>query len=146
MEVKKRIMQAQVVKGAFLNEAHLKVTTQTIKEITPFGIRGETNYAGEVRGPSFYGRNASTVSLFLRTDGTFDWESKSLDTTKEGDIIVGMFYGTGKMTGPNTNKVEGEVIYMTQSQKLSWLNNKKCRVEGTGDSVTGEAHVKIFAL
>ncbi len=139
-------MQVQIEKGALLNEAHLKVTTETIKEITPFGIRLEANYAGEHVGPSFYSRSVSTVSAFLKTDGTYDWESKAVDTTKEGDIIVGTFHGTGRMTGPNTGKYEGEAIYTTQSPRLSWLNNTKCRLEGTGDMATGEDHVKIFAL
>lgn len=139
-------MQAQILKGALLNEAHLKRTTETIKEITPFAVKLENNYEGEHAGPSYFGRSACTTSALLKTDGTFDWESKSLDVTREGEIIVGTFYGTGRMTGPSSTKMEGECIYMTQSPKLSWLNNKKCRVEGTGDNATGEVQVKIFAL
>ncbi len=139
-------MQAQILKGDLLNEAHLKVTTETIKEITPFGIRLEANLAGDVVGPTYSGRDATTLSFFLRTDGTFDWEGKAIDTTKEGDMIIATSYGTGRMAGPTTSKSEGETIFATQSPKLSWLNNKKCRLEGTGDMVTGDTHVKVIAL
>lgn len=65
---KESIIQAQILKGALLNEAQLKVATETVKEITPFGIRAEGNYTGEVLGPSYSDRDAYTVSLFVRTD------------------------------------------------------------------------------
>ncbi len=148
MEVNESIMQAQaqISKGALLNEAHLKTTTETIKEITPFGIRAEVNLTGEVVGPSYHARSVSTLLGLLKTDGTGDWEGKAYDITKEGDIVIGTSHGTLKMTGPYTNRSEGEIIFMTQSPKLSWLNNKKCRLEGTVDSLAGEVHVKIFAL
>jgi hypothetical protein len=50
------------------------------------------------------------------------------------------------MTGPGTSMAEGEVIFMTQSPKLSYLNNKKWRVEVTGNGATGEEQAKFFAL
>ncbi len=139
-------MQAQIEKGALLCEVRAKVTTETIKEITPFGIRAEVNYVGEVAGASYSGRHVESVSLFYKTDGTYDGEAKMLQSTNEGDVIVGTLHGAGRMTGPTTSKGEGEVIFMTQSPKLSWLNNRKCRVEWTTDSATGELHKKFFAL
>jgi len=147
MEVKEGIMQAQaqIEKGKLLGEARTKATPLTIKEVTPFGTRIEYNDVGVFTGV-FTANVNDTLTGFLKNDGTFDWEVKGLWTTKEGDFIVGTAHGTGKMVGPTTSKAEGEVIFMTQSQKLSWLNNKKCRVEVTGDMATNESYGKLFAL
>jgi len=138
-------MQAQIQKGALLNEVHLKLTTETIKEITPFGVRAEINCLGEVTGPSYSGRHAETCVSFAKADGTVDWESKSVESTKEG-AVVGSAHGTCRITGPDKYEGEGEIVYMTQSPKLSWLNNKKCRIEFKVDFATREAHEKIYAL
>jgi len=138
--------QAQIEKGTLLNEYHEKATTETIKEITPFGIRIEANTRGDVVGTSYSGRSLHTISQFLKNDGTVDWESKGVEVTTDGALVIATFHGTGRMTGPTTLKAEGEGIYMTQSPKLSWLNNKKCRVEGTSDALTSEVNSKVFAL
>jgi hypothetical protein len=145
MEVKEGIMQAQIEKGMLLGETRAKAAPLTIKEITPFGIRAEYNDVGQFSGV-FTANTNDTVTGFLKNDGTSDWEVKGLWSTKEGDIIVANAHGTGKMTGPNTSFNEGEVLFMTQSPKLSYLNNKKWRVEVTGDMATGESHAKFFAL
>jgi hypothetical protein len=50
------------------------------------------------------------------------------------------------MSGPTTSIGEGEVLFMTQSPKLSWLNNKKFRGEITGDMATSENRAKFFVL
>jgi hypothetical protein len=145
LEVKESIMQAQIEKGTLLGEGRVKWTPFTIKEITPFGVRVEYNASGQFAGT--YSANVNeTFTVFLKNDGTFDWEVKELQFTKEGDSIVVTAHGTGRSTGPSTSKAEGEGIYMTQSPKLSWLNNKKCRVEATGDMATSEIYGKVFAL
>ncbi len=136
--------QKQIEKGTLLCEVHAKLTTETIKEITPFGIRVEFNFAGEAAGASYSGRHAETALMFLKTDGTYDGEAKILQSTNDGDVIVGTFHGVGRVTGQTTSKGEGEVIFVTQSPKLSWLNNKKCRVEWTTNST--ELDKKFFAL
>jgi hypothetical protein len=138
-------MQAQIEKGTLLGEMRTKATPITIKEITPFGVRVEYNDTGQFAGT--YSANVNhTYTVFLKNDGTFDWEAKDLQFTKEGDFIVAIGHGTGKMSGPTTSKAEGEGIYMTQSPKLSWLNNKKWRVECTSDMATSEIYGKFFAL
>jgi hypothetical protein len=50
---------------------------------------------------------------------------------------------TGKGTGQQNNFM-GEYTYMTNSAKLSWLNNTKATVEGTTDMKNNEATIKIF--
>ncbi len=137
--------QAEIEKGTLLGETRAKAAPMTIKEITPFGIRAEYNDFGQFSGV-FTANINDTITSFLKNDGTFDCEAKGLWYTKEGDFIVATAYGTGKMAGPTTSKLEGECVFMTQSPKLSWLNNKKWRVEVTGDMATGESHGKVFAL
>jgi hypothetical protein len=44
-----------------------------------------------------------------------------------------------------TGSFEGEVTYMTNSSRLSWLNNKKGWVEGMMDQKNGEATMKVYA-
>lgn len=139
-------MQVQKIeKGTILGEISEKITTVTIKEITPFGIRMEGNAVEEFAGV-YNASGYSSGTMLLKTDGTVDWEIKLIQLTNEGDLIIGNGYGTGRMTGPKTSVGEGEVVFMTQSQKLSWLNNKKCKVETTSNMATGEEHAKVYAL
>jgi PPE-repeat protein len=146
-EVKEGIMQAaeQIQKGMLLGELNAKFTANAIKEITPIGLRFEYNSTGPFAGV-FNAHMTHTNNVFLRDDGTMDWESKGFWHTPEGDHILSISHGTGKETGPNTSKAEGEIVFTTRSPKLSWLNNKKFRVEVTGSLLTAEEHVKIFAL
>ncbi len=137
-------MQAQAEKGEILGEFHGKTVTTTIKETTPMGVRIETNDQGEGTG-KFNSTFMQTVSIFLKTDGTSEWEGKGIQTTKEGDFIVVNGRGKGRNTGPTTASWEGDVIFMTQSQKLSWLNSTKGWVEGAGDLATGEFHGKLYS-
>lgn len=142
---KRHMMSAQLEKGSLLEEARTKVAPITIKEITPFGVKIEYNDSGQFSGA--YTANVNdTCTAFLKNDGTFDIELKGLQFTKEGDIVIAIAHGTGRMSGPTSSTSEGEVVFMTQSSKLSWLNNKKFRVEATGDMATAESRVKFFAL
>ena len=135
----------QIEKGTLLGETRAKGAPMTIKDITPFGIRVEYNDFGQFSG-SFTANINDTIVGFMKNDGTFDLEVKGLWSTKEGDFVVLNCRAAGKMTGPSTSFSEGEAFLMTQSPKLSWLNNRKCRIEVTGDMATGESHGKLFAL
>jgi hypothetical protein len=103
------------------------------------------NLSGEATGV-FSARHAETITAFFRHDRTYEWDTKFSQTTNEGDFIVANGHGTGKMTGPNSHEGIGEVLFMTQSPRHSWLNNKKARIESTGDIKTGETRERIFAL
>ncbi len=50
---------------------------------------------------------------------------------------------TGKGTGRGNN-FSGEVMYMTNSPKLGWLNNSKGRIEGTSDMKNNEATMRVW--
>ncbi len=138
-------MQAQITKGTLLGEVSSKAVTQTIKEITPFGVRLEINELGQFAG-TFTASHNVTSTVYVKTDGTYDWDSKAMLSTNEGDIILGNGHGTGKMTGPKSHAGDGEGFFVTQSPKLSWLNNRKVRIEFTSDMATGETHDRFYAL
>jgi hypothetical protein len=76
----------------------------------------------------------------MKTDGTNEWESRSIEMTKEGDVIMMWGKGTGKQ-----NNFMGEVTIMTNSPRLSWLNNTKAIVEGMIDMKSNEATVKVWS-
>jgi hypothetical protein len=121
-----------------------KVLSRTIKEITPFGVRLELNLEGQVTGELYGGQHMETVSLFQKTDGTFENEARAVETTKEGDVLVISFKGTGKQTGLTTLWGEGEGVVMTQSKKLAQLNGSRIRTEVNADYATGSVEVKYY--
>ena len=104
----------QMSKGELLFEIQGKTISSTIKEITPHGVRIEMNDEGQTTG-KINGGALNTVSVFLKPDGTNEWEGKALNTTKEGDMLVMSSKGTGHMANPTTGAWQGEVFFMTQS-------------------------------
>ncbi|MBO0887777.1 hypothetical protein J2P12_01610 [Candidatus Bathyarchaeota archaeon] len=140
-------MQAQtsMQKGELLYELKSKNVNVTIKDIGPNGIQLEMNDRGEFSG-KLHGNHMDTVNVNLKTDGTNDWQVKSIMNTKDGDMVVAWGGGKGRMSSnPSTGTWEGEVHFMTQSPKLAWLNNTTGWVEGQGNMSTGESHGKIYA-
>ena len=85
--------------------------------------------------------HTETVDIIQRMDGTNEWESRAIDTTHEGDIIMISGKGTGKM-----ETFQGEYKFMTNSKKLSWLNSSKAYAEGMSDMRSGEATIKVYAV
>lgn len=108
------------------------------------GVRLEMNDQGQATG-KYTANVMETVTVFQKTDGTSDWEAKGIQTTKDGDFIVASGRGTGRPTGPTSVKYEGEVHFMTQSPKLSWLNTTKGWIEGTADNSAGTYQAKVYA-
>src|SRR5438552_10278887 len=135
----------QKKKGELMVEAKGKFVSSTIKEISPSGIRLEMNDQGHITG-KYNATHIETVSILQRTDGTSEWQTKGIETTPEGDFIALWGGGTGRATSPTTEHWEGQIQFMTQSQRLSWLNGAKALVEGDGDAVKGEFHGKWYEL
>ncbi len=99
---------------------------------------------GESKG-KIAGMQMETVDIVQKIDGSNEWVSRIVETTKDGDMIVMMAKGTGKMERPTMGSFMGEVSFMTQSKKLSWLNNTKGILEGTNDTTKNEAMYKVYA-
>ncbi len=133
-----------MAKGELLLEIQGKIVTRTIKEITPHGVRVEMNDEGQTTG-KYNARHMETTTLFLKTDGTSEWETKGIETTKDDDMIVVSGRGTGRNTSPTAATWQGDIHFMTQSPKLAWLNNTKGWVEGSGDLAQGTFHGKVYA-
>jgi hypothetical protein len=139
-------MQAQKEQEReLIGEVRGKTVTTTIRETSLLGVKLESNEQGKFSG-KFEGVEIDTVTVFLKTDGTSEWESKGIITTSEGDVVVTNSKGTGKATSPTEVSINGEVVFMTLSPKLSWLNTTKGWVEGAENNATGEFHGRIFAL
>ena len=136
--------QIQTKKGELIGELRGKTVTTTIKEITPFGVRIASNGTGQFTG-KYTASQMDTVNVSLNRDGTSQYETKALQNTMEGDFVVVTSRGNGKSTGPTTVAFEGEVAFMTQSQKLAWLNTTKGWIEGMSNNATGEYQAKIYA-
>ncbi|MGA2666328.1 MAG: hypothetical protein ABSF83_15440 [Nitrososphaerales archaeon] len=132
-------------KGEPMAQVQEKILSRTIKEITPFGIRIELNLEGQTSGELYTAQHMETVSLFQRTDGTFESEARAIESTKDGDVLVISYKGTGKQTGPTTMWGESEGFIMTQSKKFADLNNAWLKAEVNADIATGVVHVKYYA-
>ena len=121
-----------------------KVAVIIIKEFNKDGAMMQYNSSGEVKG-KYHGSHVETVDVNLKMDGSNTWEAKAMETTKEGDVVMIIGKGTGKQLSAMTGSFEGEVTYMTNAPRLSWLNNTKGWVEGMMDQKNGEATMKVYA-
>ncbi len=128
-----------------IGEFRGKTVTTTVRETSLMGVRLESNGQDQFTG-KYDAAEIETVTVFLKTDGTSEWEGKGIQTTNEGDVIVVNGRGTGKATSPTEVSFDGEVVFMTLSPKLSWLNTTKGWVEGATNNATGEYHGRVFAL
>ena len=136
--------QPSAAKGELLFEIQGKTVSSAVREITPHGLKLEMNDEGQTTG-KFNGQGINTTTVFLKTDGTNEWEGKGFQTSKDGDMLVISARGTGRMTGPSTGTWQGEVAFMTQSPKLAWLNTTKGWLEGEGNMAQRTFHGKVYA-
>jgi hypothetical protein len=130
-------------KKEMLAEIKEKINAIIIKEFNKDGAMMQYNSSGEVKG-KYHGSHVETVDVMLQMDGSNMWEVKAMETTKEGDVVMIMGKGTGKQLSASTGSFEGEVTYMTNAPRLSWLNNQKGWGEGMMDQKNGQATMKIY--
>jgi hypothetical protein len=137
--------QAQPInkKGELIGELRGKTITTTVKAISPFGVTLSSNGTGQFTG-KYAASDIETMTVYLNRDGSVQYEVKAIQNTMEGDMVIVTSRGHGKSTGPTT-ALEGEVVYMTQSTKLAWLNTTKGWAEGSMNNATGEYHAKFYA-
>ncbi len=128
-----------------LGEIKEKRTSIIIKEFMPDGAMVQYNSMGEMKG-KYHAVHLETVDVKFKMDGTNEWDVKAMEMTKEGDVVMITGKGTGKMEKPLEGSIRGEVTYMTNSPRLSWLNNSKGLVEGTTDEKNNEATLKVWPV
>jgi hypothetical protein len=131
-------------KKELLVEIKEKTNAIIIKEFNADGAMLQYNSAGEVKG-RYHGIHMETVDVKLKMDGSNEWEVKAIETTKEGDIIMMTGKGTGQQEKPMEGTIMGEVTCMTNSPRLSWLNNSKGSIEGMIDQKSGDINLRIYA-
>lgn len=132
-------------KQELLTETSEKATTVTIKEISQTGIKLQYNAQGMVKG-KYNGGHLQTVDVVQKIDGTFEYEARGIDSTTDGELIIMTGKGTGRQTSPTTTSFQGELSFMTQSNKFAWLNKAKGRVEGSTNQQTNEASFKVYTM
>jgi hypothetical protein len=134
---------AAKTKGDLILQTLGKTVTTTVRDISPAGIKLEFN--SEVRTTGrVKAKGLGTLSVWQKTDGTSEWENKGVLTTTQGDLIAAWGKGTGKSTSPTTTAWEGDLHFMSQSPRLSWLNNMECWTEGTADQTKGVSRGKVY--
>ena len=140
-----RKMEAQYAeaKEELIGELKEKTTTITIKDFTPAGVRAEYNQLGEITG-KINARHIETVTALFKPDGTVEYEGRGVSTTSDGETFLETSKGKGRTETPSKISFEGETSYQTASKKLAWLNGVKGRHEGTYNSDTGEASIKLY--
>jgi hypothetical protein len=131
-------------KREMIAEIKEKATVVIIKEFNADGALLQYNSVGEVNG-KYHGNHIETVDVKLKMDGSNEWEVKGMETTKEGDVVMITGKGTGRQENAAEGSFKGEVTYMTNSPKLSWLNNKKGLVEGITNQKNNEATIKVYS-
>lgn len=132
-----------MMKGEQILESHSKIASTSVREISQNGIKLEFNHQVQLTG-KFEAQGPGTTTIWLKNDGTSEWEDKSIATTKEGDFVAMWGKGIGRPAGLTAQAWEGEVHFMTQSSKLSGLNSAKVWAEGTADQAKSESHGKFY--
>ncbi len=143
--LEKKEVEKAVVKGDLIVEQRGHRVSLAVRDIGPDGVKIELNFEGQTKG-KFEGRYFGTSDLVQKIDNTIELDTRILETTHDGDMIIYYGKGHGKMTGPDWNNWQAEVEFMTMSPKLSWLNGKKALVEGSTNIAKGEIQTKIYEL
>lgn len=125
-----------------LGELKEKTQSTIIKEFAADGAMIQYNSMGEFKGQKYHATHMETVDVKVKNDGTNEWETRAIEMTKEGDVVMITGKGTGRQDKGMEGTFSGEIMYMTNSPRLSWLNNTKGWVEGMtkGD----EATIKVY--
>jgi hypothetical protein len=130
-------------KGELISEIHAKIVSTAIREISPTGVKLESNTQDQLTG-RLNAQGMSTITSWQKTDGTAEWEVKGIGYTPDGDSFAGWGKGTRRQTGPTSIASEGEMHMMSQSPKLAWLNDAKIWAEGSGDFTKAEFVVRFY--
>ena len=130
-------------KKEMIGEIKEKTIVAIIKEFVADGAMLQYNSVGEFKG-KYHANHLETVDVKLKMDGTNEWEVRAMETTMEGDVVMITGKGTGKQENAMEGSFKGEVTYMTNSPRLSWLNNTKAWVEGMTNLKSNEVTMKIY--
>ena len=137
------MQSVQQAKGEVIAELRGKTDSFSIKDISSNGVKMENNDVGQITG-KYQANFMETVSIHMKTDGTSEWEGKSIQMAGK-DMVVATSHGKGRQNTDGTVSFEGDVKYMTQSPNLSWLNTTKGWIEGSASQADQTFSAKIYA-
>jgi hypothetical protein len=137
------MQSVQQAKGEVIAELRGKTDSFSIKDISSNGVKMENNDVGQITG-KYQANFMETVSIHMKTDGTSEWEGKSIQMAGK-DMVVSTSHGKGRQNADGTVSFEGDVKYMTQSPNLSWLNATKGWIEGSASQADQTFTAKIYA-
>jgi len=137
------MQSVQQAKGEVIAELRGKTDSFSIKDISSNGVKMENNDVGQITG-KYQANFMETVSIHMKTDGTSEWEGKSIQMAGK-DMVVATSHGKGRQNADGTVSFEGDVKYMTQSPNLSWLNTTKGWIEGSASQADQTFSAKIYA-
>jgi len=131
-------------KKDMIGEIKERTNSVIIKDFVADGVWIQYNSAGEFKGPKYHATHMETAEVKMKMDGTNEWELKAVEMTSEGDAVMITGKGTGRQERgkPTEGTFSGEVTFMTNSPRLSSINNTKGWIEGKtkGD----EADIKVW--
>lgn len=121
-----------------------KIDAIIIKEFDQNSAMLQYNSSGDVKG-RYHGIHMETSDVNFKMDGTMDWQIHALESTKEGDAIMITGNGTGMMeTDGHKGTLKGQIVYVSNSSSLSWINNLSADVDGEFDLKNKEISMKIY--
>jgi len=82
-------------KRDFLVDVKQKITSITIEGFLQDGVKIQYNAMGKITG-RYFGRHLETIDILRRQDGSNQWESRIIQTTTDGDVILILAKGIGK--------------------------------------------------
>ncbi len=121
-----------------------KVDALIIKDFNQNGAMLQYNSSGDVKG-RLHGIHMETNDVNLKMDGTMDWTLRAIETTKDGDSVMITGNGTGMMeAGSYKATIKGEITYMSNSSRMSWINNLRGDVDGEFDLKDKDISMKVY--
>ncbi len=120
--------------GEQLGEERGKITGRRVIRSGAGGPRVEVTFeaAGKVAGRD--GRDIGTYWAAMRPGGFFYGEGQGIIMTRDGDSIVWVGQGTGRINQDGGMKWRGAVYYETTSQTLARLNGMAVAYEHETDA------------
>jgi hypothetical protein len=121
-----------------------KIDAIIIRDFNQDGAMMQYNSSGEVKG-RYHAIHMETSEVTFKMDGTMDWQVRAVEATKEGDNIMITGNGTGMLESDGfTGNIRGEIVYMTNSLRMGWINNLRADVDGKVDMRDKEISMKIY--
>lgn len=104
--------------GELIYEQKAKITTITVNEFTPDGVRLQQNIQGTVKG-KVNGIIFMTSTQLWKPDGTRVGEGRGVITTADGERVLITWGGRGSGSSISKCIGKGELTFQTSSTKLS---------------------------